>query len=78
MAKHLEREEKYHGRQKNAIGVALDLLPPAGDIGDPWAGGALCLSFCPHFGLSFQVKLPLFSVQAIHTNNSLTRSVGKV
>ena len=67
MVKHLAREEKYHGKEKNAIGVALDLLPPAGDSADPWAGGALCLSFCPYFGLSFQVKLPLLSVQAIHT-----------
>jgi hypothetical protein len=67
MAKHLAREEKYYGRQKNAIGVALDLLPPADNSNDPWTGGALCLSFCPYFGLSLQVKLPLFSVQAIHT-----------
>jgi hypothetical protein len=68
MIKHLKQEEKYNGQQKNAIGAALDLLPPAGNSGDPWAGGAICLSFCPYFGLSFQVKLPLFSVQAIHTD----------
>ena len=82
LLKHLKREEKYHGRQKNAIGVSFDLPPVFFDSDDPGTDYAIYLSFCPYFGLNIKVKLPLLSMQAIHTDqfelNGLTRPAGKV
>lgn len=63
MKKHLARETERYGGERNRIGVSLEAED---DLLDQPAGGWLRLSFCPYFGLSFQVRLLLRTAEVVY------------